>query len=262
MENQWDIETHNEKKIKSTQIYISLALAVVGLIVIASQVIPLTKSYIEGKIQETKADMLAEPIPESYKKFISEEFAYYDPGQSYFANLTQNLDGNIQYSYDPISKTQKEIQIDQTYNKLMYLTIDSIGIENIQISPNVESSNEEVYNSYLKDGLAHFQGTPLPGDGGNSFIYGHSAVSSFFDNHKNLPETIFSRLDGVDIGQSVKVEKEDEILEYTVRSKKIVDPEDFSILQTQNNKETVTMMTCWPLGIGTKRLIVVAERNN
>jgi LPXTG-site transpeptidase (sortase) family protein len=262
MENPWNIETHNEKKVKNTQIYISLGLAVIGLIVIASQVIPLTKSYIEGKIQETKEDMIAEPVPESYKTFIEEEFAYYDPGQSYFANLTQNLDRNIQYTYDPVTKQQKEITVNQTYNQLMYLTIGSIGIDSIQISPNVESQEEEVYNQYLKDGLAHFKGTPLPGDGGNSFIYGHSAVSSFFDNHKNLPETIFSRLDGIDIGQSVKVEKESEILEYTVRSKKIVDPEDFSILETQNNKETITMMTCWPLGIGTKRLIVVAERNN
>jgi hypothetical protein len=97
MKNQWNVETHNQKKIKNTQIYISLGLAVLGLIVIASQVIPLTKSYVEGKIQETKKAAIAEPVPESYKTFIKEEFAYYDPGQSYFANLTQNLDGNTQF---------------------------------------------------------------------------------------------------------------------------------------------------------------------
>ena len=142
MENPWNIETHNEKKVKNTQIYISLGFAVIGLIVIASQVIPLTKSYIEGKIQETKEEIIAEPVPESYKTFIEEEFAYYDPGQSYFANLTQSIDGNIQYSYDPITRQQKEIIVDQNYNNLMYITIDSIGIEDIKISPNVESQKK------------------------------------------------------------------------------------------------------------------------
>jgi len=75
-----------------------------------------------------------------------------------------------------------------------------------------------------------------------------------------LPETIFSRLNNIDIGQDVIVTKDKETYTYVVRNKKIVAPDDFSILRTQNNKETVTLMTCWPLGIGTKRLVVVAER--
>jgi len=46
-----------------------------------------------------------------------------------------------------------------------------------------------------------------------------------------------------------------------VRKTKIVDPDDFDILNQQGDKETVTLMTCWPLGIGTKRLVVIAERD-
>jgi sortase A len=153
-----------------------------------------------------------------------------------------------------------EVEINKDYSKDMYLTIESVGIADIKISSNVESDKESVYNEYLKDGVAHFKGTPLPGDGGNSFIYGHSAVESFFSRHRNLPETIFSRLNDIDIGQKIVVNRDNKVLEYIVRNKKIVDPEDFTILQPVNNKETVTLMTCWPLGIGTKRLIVVAER--
>jgi sortase A len=67
-------------------------------------------------------------------------------------------------------------------------------------------------------------------------------------------------LGNIDIGQEVDIKKDEKVLKYVVRSKKIVSPDDFSILEEQNNKETITMMTCWPLGIGTKRLIVVAER--
>ena len=123
-----------------------------------------------------------------------------------------------------------------------------------------DKETEKVYNQFLKNGVAHFRGTPIPGDGGNSFIYGHSAVEAFFRRHQDYPETIFSRLDGIDIGQDVEIEKEGTILRYIVRSKKIVDPDDFTVLQTNRDKENITLMTCWPLGIGTKRLIITAER--
>ena len=257
----WNIQTESQTKVKKTRIYISVVLAVIGLIIILSQVIPLAKSYIDGMIEQARADSKVEPVPESYQTYIESQLAYYDPGKSYFANLSQQL-GNVsdtQY-YDPVTQTQKDIVIDKEYDKPMYIDIASIGISNIKISANVDSYNEKVYNQFLKQGLAHFKGTPLPGDGGNAFIYGHSAVESFFDSHQNLPETIFSRLGNIDIGQEVDIKKDEKILKYIVRSKKIVAPDDFSILESQNNKETITMMTCWPLGIGTKRLIVVAER--
>lgn len=263
MENTWNVATHSEKKIKRTRIIVSTILAASGLIVVASQVIPLTKSYVEGVVEQRRVDIKVDPVPESYKTYIQEEFAYYDPGQSYFANLSRQM-GDLElsglYSYDPITKSQREVLINKDYRNDMQITIESVGIKNIKISSNVESSNESVYNRYLKDGVAHFQGTPLPGDGGNSFIYGHSAVESFFSRHRDLPETIFSRLNDIDIGQKVVVNRDGKVLEYTVRNKKIVEPEDFTILQPVQNKETVTLMTCWPLGLGTKRLIVVAER--
>ncbi|MHC1716516.1 MAG: sortase [Candidatus Dojkabacteria bacterium] len=263
MNNSWNVKVEDTKKIKQVRIYTSLILALAGLIIVASQVIPLTKSYVEGVVAQKRDDIKVDPVPESYKKYIEDEFAYYDPGKSYFANLSQklgNLDLTNQYSYNPQTGAQVEVKVDKEYSENMYLGIESIGIKNLKISPNVESENEKVYDQYLKTGVAHFKGTPLPGDGGNSFIYGHSAVEAFFSRHKDNPETIFSRLNDIDIGQKVTIKKDNKVLEYIVRNKKIVSPDDFTIIQPVNNKETVTMMTCWPLGIGTKRLIVVAER--
>lgn len=263
MENGWKVQTQDQKKAKKLKIYISGGLALAGIVVIASQLVPLGLSYIDGIVEQRRTDIKVQPVPESYQKYIAEEFAYYDPGKSYFANLSQqlgNFDANNQYTYDPVTNTQKAIVIDKEYKKEMRISIESIGIKDIKISSNVDSYDEKVYNQFLKQGLAHFKGTPLPGAGGNSFIYGHSAVTSFFKNHSNLPETIFSRLNDIDTGQKVLITKDGEVLEYTVRSKKLVSPEDFSILQPINDKETITMMTCWPLGIGTKRLVVIAER--
>lgn len=263
MENDIRIKRENERKISNTKRTLSWVFAFVGLLIILSQSIPLLSSYIQGEVNILKQKLMKDPLPESYRQYIEDQFAYYDPGVSYFANLSNSVE-NLKYdglfTYDPTTKTTREVLVDKDYGQNMYINIPSIDILNIRITPNVESSNEEVYDRYLKFGLAHFKGTPIPGDGGNSFIYGHSAVISFFNRHSNLPETIFTKLENVDIGDSVEIEKDDTTLSYIVRNKKIVSPDDFSILKTQGDKETVTLMTCWPLGVGTKRLIVVAER--
>lgn len=261
--NHWNIETENSRKLRRTRIFISLLLAIAGLVVIASQTIPLIMSYIDGIVEQKRVDAKVAPVPESYQKYIEDEFAFYDPGRSYFTNLSAEfnvLGASAQYTYDSKTNQRVLVNIDTSYKKDMYIDIDSVGIKNIRIASNVESSDEKTYNEYLRGGVAHFKGTPLPGDGGNSFIYGHSAVESFFSRHKDYPETIFSRLGNIDVGQNISIRKDNKTLEYVVRRKKIIEPEDFSVLQPTGDKETVTLMTCWPLGIGTKRLIVVAER--
>lgn len=263
MDEERKLKSQTEKKISDTKKTLSWIFALVGVVIVLSQSIPLLSSYIQGEMNILKQKLMKDPLPESYKQYIEDQFAYYDPGKSYFANLSKNAE-SLQYeglfTYDPSTQTTKEVTVNREYSENMYINISAIEIKDIRITPNVESSNEKVYDRYLKYGLAHFKGTPLPGDGGNSFIYGHSAVISFFNRHSNLPETIFTKLENVDIGDNVEIMKEEQTLSYIVRNKKIVSPDDFSILKTQGDKETVTLMTCWPLGVGTKRLIVVAER--
>jgi LPXTG-site transpeptidase (sortase) family protein len=263
MSNQWNIPEEESQKVKRTKIVISATLLGLGVLIILSQAIPLTKSYIDGWIEQARVEIMKNPVPDSYRKYIEAEFAYYDPSRSYFDNLENTIEGLTfegKFTYDPLTNSSKQIVVDTGYSKDMYIDVESVGIEDIIITPNVESSVEEVYDEFLKRGVAHFRGTPLPGDGGNSFIYGHSSVESFFSRHQNLPETIFTRLENVDVGDDVYIRRDNQKFHYIVRKKKIVESTDFSILNTQGDKETVTLMTCWPLGVGTKRLVVVAEK--
>lgn len=266
MDREWNIDKQSQEVPKNVKIIrgtIAVILAFIGFVLLFSQIVPLVSSYATGKIDEIKASRLVKPIPDAHKESILGAFAYYNPGESYFRNIARQL-GELtldqEYSYDPTTKQSKKIVIDKTYNKAMQISIPALNISKVKISSNVESYDEDVYNLKLKDGVAHFKGTPLPGDGGNSFIYGHSAVPSFFNRNQDLAETIFSKLEKVDIGAEVSVFKDGKELKYIVRKKKIVEPTDFSILKTQGDKETVTLMTCWPIGVPTKRLIVVGER--
>jgi LPXTG-site transpeptidase (sortase) family protein len=263
---EWNLNTEQEKqnkKIRKIRILTSGILAFLGLAIIASQLIPLGDSFIQGRLLEIKSESLINPVPASYKQYIQGEFAYYDPGKSYFENLSQKAEQHYRRSYVDNSKSLKEpkaeVVIDKNYKKDMALSIDSVGIKKVNVSSNVASSDANVYNQYLTRGVAHFRGTPLPGDNGNSFIYGHSAVTTFFNSNPNLPETIFTRLENVDIGDTIRIYKDDDVFEYTVRRKKIIEPDDFSIFNHNSPRETLTLMTCWPIGIGSKRLIVIAE---
>lgn len=263
-EKEWDQEIPNNNKNEITNILrisISGILGLIGILIILSQIIPITKSFVQGRALQAPTGTILKPVPDSYKQYIQGEFAYNKPGGEYFYKLTKKAEEHYSSRIFPLEEEQKEIIINTEYKKDMALSIDSIGINRVNISSNVESQDENVYNQYLTRGLAHFKGTPLPGDHGNSFIYGHSAVTSFFNSHPDLPETIFTRLEKVDIGDIVKIYRDNKELQYTVRKKKIVDAHDFGIFEHKSRKETVTLMTCWPVGIGTKRLIVIGELN-
>jgi sortase A len=136
------------------------------------------------------------------------------------------------------------------------LKIPKLGIETPVIQ-NVDPNDKKKYNEALKTGVLHFPGTTLPGQGSNIFIYGHS--SSAVDSGPY--SKIFAPLD--------KLEKNDEILvlynnqeyKYQVNEKNIVDKNDVSVLKP-TQIETLTLMTCWPVGTDQKRLIIRAERKD
>lgn len=253
------------RRIRTAKYLISSTLALVGLIILSSQLGPLGVSYVQGILLEKQAGQIKDPAPAQVLTPDKGDLPYYDPGTSYFRNLIAHI-GSASVagvSSDGIYPDQQEIiPVDTDYANSMKIFIPAIGISDITITPNVDSLNEKTYNAALKNGLAHFQGTPIPGDGGNSFIYGHSAVNFFFSRHPNDPETIFSRLEQIEIADTISIERDGETLTYVVQKKKITSPNDFDVILGTTDKETITLMTCWPLGIGSKRLIVIAERTN
>jgi LPXTG-site transpeptidase (sortase) family protein len=253
------------RRIRTAKYVISSTLALVGLLILGSQLGPLGVSYVEGMLLEQQTTSIKDPAPAQELTPDSGDLPYYDPGVSYFRNLIAHI-GTASVagvSSDGIYPDQQTlVQVDSTYSTPMKIFIPSIGISDITITPNVDSLNEKTYNAALKNGLAHFLGTPIPGDGGNSFIYGHSAVESFFSRHPDNPETIFSRLEKIEIADTVSIERDGKTLTYVVQKKKISEPNNFDVILGATDKETITLMTCWPLGIGSKRLIVIAERTD
>ena len=66
-QNSWNIETESTKKIRKMRVTVSLLLATLGLVVVAGQALPIISSYIDGVITQKRAEVMVEPVPESYK---------------------------------------------------------------------------------------------------------------------------------------------------------------------------------------------------
>ena len=148
------------------------------------------------------------------------------------------------------------ISSQQSINAPFVLRIPKINIE-APVIQNVDPNDKKKYNEALKTGVLHFPGTTLPGQGSNIFIYGHS--SSAIDSGPY--SKIFVPLDKLQKNDEILVSYNNQEYNYQVVEKKIIDKNDVSVLKP-TEKETLTLMTCWPIGTDQKRLIIRAEKKD
>lgn len=127
------------------------------------------------------------------------------------------------------------------------LSIPSIKIDKAQV---LVDTND------LSKTLAHLPGSALPGEKGNMFISGHSALSQFFD----LKEAVFSRLLDLKKGDQMIVQTPGSQFIYEVVDFKIVSPTDLSVISPPDDQgRYVSLMTCVPPGLNFKRLVVLGK---
>ena len=238
---------------KQIQQKISNFLIFLAFLILILQFIPLGLSYLRGlsisKIEaksDTSGNEKIIPVNTAYLHSLLTA-QYTDPGADYFTNIVSAY-----------KQQQEHVKIDTSYSKNMYLDIPSLGMKHVLVQPNVPSEPEYVYQSALKKGVAHLKGTPLPGAGGNSIIYGHSGITSLL--RFNDPGLVFTKLEKIQVGAKIIIYKDNQKLVYKVMSKKIIPPQDLNTVVKSTNTDRITLVTCWPLGIGTKRLVVIAYK--
>lgn len=105
----------------------------------------------------------------------------------------------------------------------------------------------------LLKGVGHLEGSHLPVGGAGT----HSVLTA----HRGLANaTMFSDLDGVEVGDRFTVEVLGEVFTYEVRTKEVIDPADTGTLRPDADRDLVTLVTCTPLGINSHRIVVTGER--
>lgn len=178
---------------------------------------------------------------------------------TYVSNLYKNL-----------STTNKQLDLNDSklFPELasktgqMTVTIDRLGLKDTPIKINVNSLNEKDYLPVLESELAHFKGSSLPNFPGNTFIYGHSTNELLARYNPHQPKIAFTFLNNLEIGDSIKIQLDGQTYSYSVQKSKIVEPDDVSPILSKSEKKTLTLMTCWPPGVGEKRLIIIANQES
>lgn len=130
------------------------------------------------------------------------------------------------------------------------LTVSKIKLEDVMV---------KVYSNDFEQILAHLPGSALPGERGNVFITGHSALPTAFTSNKTS-KAYFGNLSQIKKGDEVVLESLGQRFTYGVVGMKIVDPKDLSVLNPPDREgRYVSLMTCVPPGFNTKRLVVLAK---
>lgn len=135
------------------------------------------------------------------------------------------------------------------------LVIDKIGAV-APIIREVDPLDPRIYQRALKDGVAHAQGTSLPGEKGNIFLFAHSSADLLTATSYN---SVFYLLHHLEEGDEIKLYYQDREYRYLVTAKAKVDATAVSYLQNGSKEPTLTLMTCWPPGTTYKRLVVIAK---
>lgn len=110
----------------------------------------------------------------------------------------------------------------------------------------------------LKKSLIHYGGTGLPGDFGNSVIFGHSSLPQFYKGTKDY-KAVFATLPTVKIGDEVIVQYDRVTYTYKIYDKVVVEPTDLTALEQHFDDSYITLVTCVPPGTLLYRLNVKAK---
>jgi sortase A len=102
----------------------------------------------------------------------------------------------------------------------------------------------------LRLGVGHIEGTPLPGEAGNSGIAGHR-------------DTFFRELKDIHRDDEIQVQTATGLFHYQVDWVKVVAPDDVTVL-TPSTGSALTLVTCYPfyfVGPAPSRFVVHARQN-
>ncbi len=209
-----------------------------------------------GKRNKTPRSNLQEGVPLStfltYSGIICIAVAFAIAVTTFWPVILEELGYNIKHTV-PLLQPRNITPVDRKFG----IVIPKIGA-NAAVIPNVNPYNSREYQVALTHGVAHAKGTAKPGEAGNVFLFSHSSVNFYEASRYN---SVFYLLSKLEKGDPIVLYYKDTKYTYTVTQTKTVSSKAVEYLNnTQNGRETVTLMTCWPPGTTFRRLLIIAER--
>ena len=111
-------------------------------------------------------------------------------------------------------------------------------------APVVEGDDWET----LKRGAGHHVGSANPGERGNCVISAHNDI--FGEVFRDLPD--------LHLGDEVVVHTVTRAYRYVVTQKRVIEPTEVDVL-APTSSPILTLLSCYPYGVDTHRIVVIAE---
>lgn len=160
----------------------------------------------------------------------------------------------VQYSLNKPAPTAVAPAADTVVPAAPSITIPKINVHApVVYEPSVAEASVQ---KALESGVDHYGNTPLPGQAGNSVIFGHSSNDWWEPGNYKF---VFVLLDKLVVGDQFSVDYNSVRYTYEVTSSKVVPPTDLSVLAPTSNP-SITLITCSPPGTSLNRLIVAAKQ--
>ncbi|MGU8318559.1 class C sortase [Clostridium perfringens] len=227
----FDIALDFLKRLK--RIYFSI-LILITLIALGFLLYPSFSNYINNKFAVSTISDYTEKINNVKDEEVDD--------------LIKNIN---KYNYDLFNGTA-ENQLPEYLNihdgdVLGYIEIPSINIK----LPIYYGTSVDI----LKKGVGVLEGTSLPVGGENT----HSVLSA----HTGLAnQKLFTDIDKLKDGDVFYLHILKKDLAYKVNQIKVIHPDEIDELKISDDKDYVTLLTCYPYGINTERLLVRGERTD
>ena len=220
----FDIALDFLKRLK--KIYFSI-LILITLIALGFLLYPSFSNYINNKFAVSTISDYTEKINNVKDEEVDD--------------LIKNIN---KYNYDLFNGTAENIHDGDV---LGYIEIPSINIK----LPIYYGTSVDI----LKKGVGVLEGTSLPVGGENT----HSVLSA----HTGLAnQKLFTDIDKLKDGDVFYLHILKKDLAYKVNQIKVVHPDEIDELKISDEKDYVTLLTCYPYGINTERLLVRGERTD
>ncbi len=198
-------------------------LSIIGAILVA---VSLFFDFKAKSIQENLIKEYEEKIKEdNTNEIVEENEIITDKFQEQTSNTYENKDNKNNNS---ATNNQRTIAI---------LKISSINLK----APIV---NGEENLNYV---VAKYKNSPSFGENGNTILAAHN----------NMKGSIFKNLYKVKIGDTVEVQKDNELFRYKITQREIVEPNNPSLLTQDLSKKEITLITC--TNRAKQRLIIKGE---
>ncbi|WP_057894679.1 class C sortase [Lacticaseibacillus brantae] len=223
------------RRIKLNRLEIgSLVLIAVAVLLLAY---PIAANYFANIDRGHAVTRYQKDIKELAPKVVAQEFA---AAQAYNDGIWQQQ-RNI-----PAKLPNYNTILPDASGVMGMLNIPAIDIVNM---PFYHGSNDDV----LEKGLGHMKMTSVPIGGKNTraVITGHSGLAN---------QQLFSDINKLQVGDYFFIQVLDRKLAYKVHDIQKVKPDQVNAIKIRRGQDAVTLLTCWPAGINSDRLLVTGYR--